>query len=388
METHLQTLAQAQARLGMEVRVLCVNHSDKDGQESRFTLGVEDRDGAVRVHRVGRYGTVARMDVSPGLFRELYRLRHDQLDVVHLHTPNPAPLLALALTRLSATLVITHHSDVIRQRWLRYPLAPFERVVYDRAVRILTTSPCYAEGSPLLQRYKEKVETLPLGLDLTPFTSPTAAAVGFAKNLQELYEPPLWLAVGRLVYYKGLEVALQALPDVPGTLLVIGKGPWEGRLRAQAERSGLAGRAVWLGDAAADELVGAYHTATALWFPSTARSEGFGQVQVEAMASGCPVINTQILHSGVPWVSRHEDSGLTVPPNEPAALAAAARRLLHEPGLRERLAANARARACREFGDWTMALRSRDIYHEAMPKDNLQTVNGFHSYVPAARSSR
>ena len=96
---------------------------------------------------------------------------------------------------------------------------------------------------------------------------------------------------------------------------------------------------VWTGRATDDELVGAYHAATALWFPSNARSEGFGLVQVEAMASGCPVVNAAIPHSGVPWVCRHDEAGLTVPVDDAAAFAAAARRLLDEPGLRDRLAA-------------------------------------------------
>ena len=63
------------------------------------------------------------------------------------------------------------------------------------------------------------------------------------------------------------------------------------------------------------------------------------------MAYGCPVINAAVPHSGVPWVSRHEETGLTVPVDDPAAFAAAARRLLEEPGLRDRLATGARARA-------------------------------------------
>ena len=140
-----------------------------------------------------------------------------------------------------------------------------------------------------------------------------------------------------MVYYKGLDTALKALVSAPGKLLVIGDGPLEKSLREQAQRFRVADRVVWHGRASADELVGAYHAATALWFPSLARSEGFGLVQVEAMASGCPVINTAVPASGVAWVSSHEETGLTVPVGDALALAAAARRLVEEPGLRDRL---------------------------------------------------
>src|SRR5690348_9149744 len=93
METHLQTLARAQAKLGMEVRVVCVNHANLEGQGSQFTSRVEESDGDIRVTRLGRYGSLARMDLVPGFLKELYKLRYEKPDVVHLHTPNPAPLL-------------------------------------------------------------------------------------------------------------------------------------------------------------------------------------------------------------------------------------------------------------------------------------------------------
>src|SRR5262249_54805634 len=141
-----------------------------------------------------------------------------------------------------------------------------------------------------------------------------------------------------LVYYKGFHNAIAALDRVPGRLLVIGTGPLEQRLQELARARGVAGRITWQRWAETEELIGAYHAATALWFPSNARSESFGLVQVEAMASGCPVINTAVPCSGVAWVSRHGESGLTVPVNDPAALAAAANRLLADAGLRRELA--------------------------------------------------
>jgi glycosyltransferase involved in cell wall biosynthesis len=367
IETHTQTLARAQGQLGAEVRVVVVNHADRAGHDVTFdrftpTPDATDADDDIVIHRAGRLANLAKLDVCPTLPRLLARVRREFApDVWHLHAPNVTMMLAVLADRRIRPLVVTHHSDIVRQKVLRHAVRPVEHAVYRRAARILSDSPTYIDGSELLCQYRAKVESLPLGLDLTPFRSPSAAALAHADRFRRDTPGPIWLAVGRLIYYKALGVALEALVQVPGTLLVVGTGPMEAAWKQKAAELKLSDRVRWLGRSPDDELVGAYHAATALWFPSNARSEGFGLVQVEAMACGCPVINTHIPASGVSWVSRHEAEGLTVPVNDVPAFATAARRLTEEPGVRERLSAAARRRA-EEF-DWlTMGKRSLAIY--------------------------
>ena len=371
IEEHTRTLARAQAALGAEVRVLVVNHADVNGRDATFerftpTPDTEEWDGEVQVSRVGRWANIAKVDLAPGLPTALRRLARWKPDIWHMHVPNVTMMLAMLASASIRPLVITHHSDIIRQRLLKYAIRPVETLAYRRANRILSASPTYIDGSPLLQRHREKVEVLPLGIDLRPYRDPGAEAAAFAKELQSRHGFPLWLCVGRLIYYKGFHVALEALRQTRGTLLVIGTGPLDSELRARAREFGVADRVVFHGHATPAEIVGAYRAATALWFPSTARSEGFGLVQVEAMASGCPVINTAVAGSGVPWVCRHEYEGLTVPVNDPSALAAAANRLLAEPALRERLAIAGRERATKEFDANVMAERSLEIYRKVL----------------------
>ena len=371
IEGHTRTLARTQAELGAEVSVVVVNHATAAGRDATFerftpTPDIEESDGPVRVTRVGRWANLAKLDVTPGLLAAIRRLARLRPDVWHLHTPNVTMMAAVLACPSVRPLVVTHHSDIIRQRFSRHLIRPLEAVVYRRAARVLSDSPGYVEGSQILDRHRSKVAVLPLGIDLEPFRNPTPAAQAYARELQARHGSPLWLCVGRLIYYKGLHVALAALRAVPGTLLVLGTGPLEADLRAKAAELGVTDRVVFHGHATPDQLVGAYHAATALWFPSIARSEGFGLVQVEAMAAGCPVINTAIPGSGVPWVCRHEQEGLTVPVNDPAALAAAARRLLAEAGLRDRLAAAGRLRAAAEFDHRVMAERSLAIYQDVL----------------------
>jgi rhamnosyl/mannosyltransferase len=372
IETHVQTLAKTQAALGAEVHVVCVNAFDQQGNLSKSTHTLEEMDGDVKVTRIGRLLSLARFDVCPELPTKICQIVKKPNTILHLHTPNPTMLMALTMVRSQIPLVITHHSDVIKQKILKYGLRPFEHIVYSKSSQILTTSFPYIQGSKFLHFHRDKLNSLPLGLNTSSYMKPNKTAIAFSHSLKDKYPGPIWLAVGRLVYYKALHIAIEALSMVEGTLIIIGGGPLEQELKTLAKKLGVDQRIVWLGRVSEDELVGAYHAATSLWFPSNVRSEGFGLVQVEAMASGCPVINANIPCSGVPWVSRHEQEGLTVPVNNPVALAEAANRLIYEPGLHNRLVKSSRKRA-EYFNHTTMAERSLKFYEHVMNQERNYT---------------
>lgn len=362
IETHVRTLARAQAGLGAKVRVLCVNHGE--GPTS------VEHDGPVEVTRFGRVASAMKLDVCPDLIRGLRRV---ESDILHLQVPNPTMILALLAARPSQPVVVTYQSDVVNQRLRAALFRPLERLAYRKVRLILPSSPTYPGGSPFLRAYTDRLEVLPMGIDLEPYLNPSAEDREQAAHIRDELGGggPLWLGAGRMVYYKGFVNAIRALTGVEGRLLLIGDGPDAPRLRDEARRLGVGNRVNFLGSLPYLDIIPYYLAADAFWFPSNARSEAFGLVQVEAMASGCPVINTEIPYSGVPWVSRHDETGLTVPVNDPAALAAAARRLLTEPGLRERLTAAGRLRAVSEFDHRIMAQRSLSIYHKVLAGEGL-----------------
>src|SRR4051794_2422022 len=100
MERHVQTLARAQAALGAEVRVVCVNHLDRQGRDVTWnafssTPTVKEWDGVVQVTRLGRQASLSRFEVCFGLLRLLSGLKRSGVQLVHLHVPNPTMLLAL-----------------------------------------------------------------------------------------------------------------------------------------------------------------------------------------------------------------------------------------------------------------------------------------------------
>jgi glycosyltransferase involved in cell wall biosynthesis len=372
IETHVRALATSQAALGAKVDVLCVNTCDAEGNESHQTQTIEEIDRNVRVIRLGRMLTVARVDVFTA-FSQYFGDRGNPYDIAHLHAPNPAMALHWSLANSAIPLIVAHHSDIVKQRILKHAVNPILKYVYRRAARVLVGSPTYLAGSNFLQPYRNRVEVLPYGIDLSIYRQPSLTAIAYEKQLRASHPGPIWLCVGRLVYYKALHVAISALRTVPGTLIIVGKGELAESLWQHALETGVSDRVVFKPQVSQDELIGAYRAATALWFPSNARSEAFGLVQVEAMACGCPVINAAIPNSGVTWVSRGGIEGLTIPMNDTWALSDAANRLLREPQLRGKLAIASQERSL-QFDQALMAQESLRIYEQAIARQSVQPV--------------
>jgi glycosyltransferase involved in cell wall biosynthesis len=332
IETHLQGLAEGQAARGHDVSVVCMAHTGSAGREAR---------AGVTVHRLARRLSVAKLDWVSNLVTTLKRL---EADVLHVHVPNPTMILGLLRANPSTPIVVTYHSDNVAQRLRSAVFQLAERPFYRRVQRLLATSEAYAEGSRTLRRHLDKTSVVPLGIDLK-LAEPTAAREEEAANLRCRYGTPLWFGCGRLVRYKGFQIAIEALREAPGTLLLAGEGPLRAELEREVERHGLRGRVHLLGHIDDALLRTSLVACDAFWFPSITRNEAFGLAQVEAMAAGKPVINCQIRHSGVPWVSEHMVSGLTVPVGDARAFARAATQLAADAGLRVKLGDGARQRA-------------------------------------------
>jgi glycosyltransferase involved in cell wall biosynthesis len=337
METALKEACRGLAARGHQVLAVVASGGPAHGDEQR--------DGAT-LWRLRQWGTLASVPLCPSLGLALWRARRRfQPDVVHLHLPNPAVASAWLLLCGSRPLVISYHSDIVRQRALARLWSPWLRLLLWRAARIVVTSEALRDGSRALAPFRARCAVVPLGVDVQWLREAPAGPVA---RWHELLGERFLLFVGRHVYYKGLPVLLQALRGTDVPLAVAGDGPMRTRWEALTAALGLQGQVTFLGDLSDEELRALYHACTALVLPSTASSEAFGIVQLEAMACGRPVIASRA-SGGVASVHVAGETGLLVPARDPQALRTAITTLWDDPRLTERMGAAAQARVTAFF---------------------------------------
>jgi len=334
---------------------------------NRVRTVVEELDG-VRVIRAGSLGRLCSRPLCPTLPVHIWR---DRYDCVVLHEPNPLGAAALIVHMPADRLVIWHHSDLARQRVTSRLYSGIQRTLYQRASCVIASSAALATSSPLVAGAQSAV--IPFGIEAHKYQLNSHRLQPLINQLQDRYPGPRFLFVGRLVYYKGVDVLLDAFARCAGTLLILGKGPLEKRLRQRARESGIAARVHFLSEIPDDDLPAYYHAADVFVLPSTHRSEAFGIVQLEAMASGLPVVSTN-LPTGVPWVNQHGITGLVVPPANPSALAQALQQLGQDRALRESFGSAGKRRVAETFSIEQMVESFRQLIEDVVTRPAVQSV--------------
>lgn len=354
METHLYDLCN-QLKDKFDIQVLVANTRAKT---------VTEKVEGVNVKRIANLGELFSSPICPSFPLHLARLNGSAEAIIQLHLPNPMGHLAYLAAKPAGALIITWHSDIIKQRWLSRLYRRQLIYLLNRADCIVATSPNYIEHSPFLNRFADKCVVVPLGINVKKFETSGSEKVR-ASLIRERYAEPIILFVGRFTYYKGLEVLLECAKLIKGKILLIGDGPLRNNIKERIRRDGLQNQVFVLDDVSHQELVFYYHACDVFVLPSNQRSEAFGLVQLEAMVCGKPVVSTN-LKTGVPWVNQHGKTGLVVPFNHPERLAAAINYLLKNELEKRQLGQNARRRVLENFTLQKVSKKMESVYHQVL----------------------
>lgn len=357
VETYMQTLAEALAeREGVQVDAIVSNESDTTVREDV---------GGVDVLRLARLFAAASTPVALGMAKAIRAAARGSMrtDVFHFQFPYPWGDWAWQRAGSPRPIVVTYHSDIVRQRFLGALYRPIMRRLLERADRIIVASPPMTQ-SVALRPHAAKCRVVPFGIHPERY-APTPERLARVAELRAEHQRPIVLFVGRLIYYKGVDVLVRAMTGFDADVVLIGTGPLEAELRDLAVASGVADRLTFVPPVDDGELSAWLRAADVFCLPSVARSEAFGIVQLEAHISETPVVCTD-LPTGVPWVNQDGETGFVVPPGDVGALAAAVRRLLADDALRARMGARARARVLEGFTVQKMVDSTLAVYDEVL----------------------
>lgn len=326
----------------------------------------EELIGSVEVSRANSLGVIFSTPISISFFINFLRLSK-HADILHLHSPFPlGEICYLLFNPKRQRLVVTFHADISETRWACF--APFYKyalmALLEKADRIIVTSTAILESSHVLQPFLNKCQVIPLAIDIKKFNLTSIKNKTDLRTRLKIGNDKVILFVGRLTYQKGIDYLLEAMQKINARLIIIGSGDLKESLEEKSSLLGMRNKVHFMGQVSEDELPTYYSIADVFVLPSITAGETFGIVQLEAMALGIPVVNTN-LPTGVTFVSPNNETGLTVPPRDSFALANAINKILQDDELRQRLSENGKMRI-KLFSLDRMLNETRKVYEKLM----------------------
>ncbi len=322
VEKHIHSLCESLNGYGIESTVL----TTKKGSPTHT-----ERVGKSMIHYFPAILEIASCPISPVLLKNFRRFSQD-FDILHYHFPWPFADLTYLLTSVNKPVVVTYHSDIVRQKCLKIVYNPIMHLFLNHANAIIASSGNYLESSPVLKKYSRKVTVIPFGLDEKQYPSADEETV---QRWQRRVGNNFFLFVGSLRYYKGLDFLLEAVHETNIRVVIAGAGSEEIRLR-QLQETKKMNNVIFTGAINEQDKAALYLLCRASVAPAHLRTEAFCISLLESLIYGKPAISTE-LETGTSFVNRHQVSGLVIPPANSKAIKQAMHLLLTDEILYQRL---------------------------------------------------
>lgn len=353
IEQVINQIARGANKLGVDTDVLSLT-ADRDAR----TVEID----GYQAHRARLDFQLASTGFSASAFLRFFQLAK-KADVIHYHFPWPFMDLVHFVTRIKKPTLVTYHSDIIRQEHLLKLYRPLKRKFLASMDRIVATSPNYLATSDVLRIFSNKVSVIPIGLDKSTYPLPMPDRL---KYWSEKFGPKFFLFVGVIRYYKGLHILVEAAQETNYPIVIVGAGPIEQELKAQAEKLGLK-NIHFLGRLPDTDKVALLTLCYGVVFPSHLRSEAFGISLLEGAMYGKPMISSEI-GTGTTFINIENETGLVVPPSDPLALRQAMRYLWEHPEIAAEMGKRAEDRYWNYFTADKMVEEYVKLYRELAGK--------------------
>ncbi len=358
VESHVLELSKHLQKRGHEI--LVVTTRLEDTEEESVVEGVP-------VRRVEPLTIFLSTPIVPGVSKVLM---DEEYDILHSHSP--PPLLSFFGVRRASKKdvpsVLTYHCDLE----IPHLLGPMIVALYQRTIgtytvsksdQVITTTTTYGATSKMV--WHQNSEVIPNAVDAERF-NPTNEGTLARERLGLDEDTKMVMYVGRIVYHKGLEYFVRAaryLDEDRAKFVLVGTGDFREELEKIIEDEGLQDQVLFAGRVPNEELPSYYAASDVCVLPSVSRLEAFGIVALEAMASGVPVIVSDI--PGVREVIVEGKHGLLAEPMNSRDLAGKIRTLLENPDMSERMGENGRERVVDKF-TWDQVAEDIEKVYESL----------------------